>query len=122
MQAFKGFRPSFVNKFDTNSTIANEATRLTEHRFAADLKTAPGTPCHLAAHDEIQERLPIGDFLEQCGAPVWVPTAHIRLNGITGERINPHSEHLKYRPGNLGKCSAFVLLPVPVGCQFGQAA
>ena len=32
------------------------------------------------------------------------------------------AQHFQHGPPGLGECAAFVLLPVPVGCQLGQAA
>ena len=51
-----------------------------------------------------------------------VPARHLGAACIARQGVDPDSEHLQDRAGNLGEVPVLVLLPVPVGGQFGQAA
>jgi len=71
---------------------------------------------------EIQEWLPGGNGCLQCLPLRLIPACHLDTACISHQGVDPDSEHLQDRAGNLGEVPVLVLLPVPVGGQFGQAA
>ena len=75
-----------------------------------------------AAEDEIQERLraPRSSPAVLALAPRSSrPPVH-RVS--SAQRVDADAQHLQHRAGDLGEVAVLVLLPVPVGRQFGQAA
>ena len=51
-----------------------------------------------------------------------VPARHPSIVRLTVQRVDANAEHLQDRAGDLGELAVLILLPVPVGCKFGQGA
>ena len=109
-------------EFHADSAIADEAGGAVEHRLPAYLEPLLRAIGIDPAEDEIQEWFPRGNAGIQQRPLRLVPAAHRRTGVFSRQGVDADAEHLQNRTGNLGELHILVLLPVPVGSQFGQAA
>src|ERR1022692_1174030 len=108
--------------FHADSAVAEEATRGVEHGLAADAKMLARPVGIGATQGEIKERLArIDPGLQRLTLPLVPPTGWAGTR-ITHQRIHADAEHVEDRAGHLGKTTALVLLPIPIGGEFGEAA
>src|SRR5271166_6135294 len=108
--------------FHTNSAIAEEATGGVEHRLAADTKLLARAVGIGSTQGEIQKGLTCSDLGLQHLALSLVPPPSRCSNPLAHQRVHMNPEHVQDRSGNLGEAAALVLLPIPIGGEFGETA
>src|SRR6185436_1401495 len=111
-----------VAEFDADAAVADEPAGPIEHRLAADAELLPRAVGIDAAEDVVEERLPRRDGGLQEFALLLVPARQLDAAHLSRQGRSLDPEHLQHRAGGLAEFPVLVLLPVPVGGQFGEAA
>src|SRR5450631_1280976 len=108
--------------FHANPAVTNEGTGMVKHRFPADQKVLLRTISIDPTEFEFQEWLPSGNLCLQIFSLCRIPPKHLVIAGVTHKGLDPDAEHFQDRTADLGEFPSLVLLPVPIGGQFRQAA
>ena len=109
-------------KLHTDSAVTDEVAGLVEHRLPAYPKFLMRAIGIDAAEYEIQEWLPARNLRLKDFSLRLIPARPSVIAAFTYKCVDPDSEHFQDRTGYFGEVPGLVLLPVPIGGQFGQAA
>ena len=108
--------------FGADAAVADAVAGGVEHRLPADSKPLRRAIGIDATEGEIQERLAGRDLCLKQFALRLIPAGGFVGAGLAQKVGDPDSQHLLDRTGNLGVAPGLVLLPIPAGGEFGQAA
>src|SRR5450631_686423 len=95
---------------------------MVKHRFPADQKSLLRTISIDPIEFEFQEWLPSGNLCLQVFSLCCIPPKHLASAAVTHKGLNLDAEHFQDRTAYLGEFPGLVLLPIPIGVQFRQAA
>ena len=85
-------------KLHADAAIADEPTRLVEHRLAAHLKPLSRAIGIDATKNEIQKWLTRGNVCLQYRALCLIPACHMNTVCISSQGIYANSQHFQNRP------------------------